>query len=114
MSLATLANIPAESDPRSFAEFSFSNMDRHRDVIFAIGSQRQINLPLYVLDPIPLYDISSWLYTHQAAHNDINDVLSVEGVDLTAIDFRDQEQVASWIRLHVNEHQQWDQILGLS
>lgn len=112
MSLASLLNIPATDDVRSFDEFSFSNADQHFIVTRAIAAQKSINLPYYVIDPMPFSDIGVWLYEHQQWHNNINGILGVAGLDFTSVDFSNEEQAASWIRLHFSEHLSWAQKLG--
>lgn len=110
MSLANLFNIPG--DQQDLLTFSFSNMDQHRQIVSAIGSSRGVRLSLYELDPIPHVDVATWLIIHQQAHVDFTTTLGIAGVDLTAVDFRDPEQMASWIRLHADEHQQAAAKLG--
>ena len=109
MSLASLFNIP--EGEQDLLVFSFSNMDQHRRIVTALGGQG-VNLPLYNLDPIPPSDPFTWLIVHQQAHVDFTTRLGIDGVDLTAVDFRDPEQMASWIRLHADEHQQAATKLG--
>lgn len=115
MSLATLYNIPNPDDWRTFAEFSFSNMDQHRIITEAIFAKKGINIPSYVLDPMPLPNdpaFEAWLQIHQTWHTSINGILDVAGVDLTSVDFRDPEQAVNWQRLHASEHIQWQDKLG--
>jgi len=112
MSLATLLNIPAVDDRNAFAEFSFSNADQHYTVTRAILAQKNIALPQYVIDPMPFSDIGVWLYEHQSWHNNINGVLGIAGLDFTSVDFSNEEQAASWVRLHFSEHLSWSQKLG--
>lgn len=111
MALATLANIPAIA--ADFLVFGFSNQDEHRRIVAAVMSQKNTALALYPLDPLPLSaDIAEWAIIHQAAHNDFNSVLGLQGVDLTSVDFRDPGQLSSWVRLHFEEHRQAAQMLG--
>lgn len=110
--LASLFNVPqAESE---FDDWSFTNMDQHRQITDALARQRSITLPLYALDPIPPSDVLGWLEIHQDAHAAFTQALGIGGFDLTDVDFQNTEQLAAWIRLHALEHQQAAQILGLS
>lgn len=111
MALASIFNIPrGEQD---LLLFSFNNMDQHRQIVSAIAG-RGTRLTLYSLDPIPGADVLTWLIIHQQAHVDFTGALGIAGVDLTAVDFRDPEQMASWIRLHADEHQQAAIKLGIT
>jgi hypothetical protein len=114
MSLAVLANIPDPRDENTFHEFSFSNQNSHTRIVTAIGVQKKISLSIYVLDPMPWFDIGVWLANHQQMHDDMNGVSGVSGVDLTSVDWTNEEQAVNWIRLHWSEHQQNEQILGIS
>ena len=109
MSVASLFNVPASD--RDFLVFSFANADQHALIADRIFATKGVLLPVFVLDPIPS-DAQTWLQTHQAAHVAFTDVLGIAGVDLTAVDFNDPEQAASWSRLHGEEHRQAAKILG--
>lgn len=112
MGLATLFNIPGTEN--DFAIFSFHNQDMHRQIVFALRSTKNIVLPLYPIDPIPLHDLAGWAIIHQALHNDFTQALGIGGVDLTDVDIKDPGQLAAWINLHGDEHRQASDILGLS
>lgn len=110
MGLANLANVPRT--PQEFAVFSFSNQDEHFKTAQAILAQKNVTLPIYPVDPINFDALGIWLQNHQQMHNAMNGLLNTSGSDLTAVDFRNPEQVAAWIELHFAEHQRWVQILG--
>lgn len=112
MTLATLYNIP--NDENSLAEFSFTNADEHTKIARAVLTNYAVTLPLFVLDPVPLFDMGAWLYQHQQAHNQQNSVLGIAGNDLTDVDFTSPDQIANWIQLHVAEHIQAANILRLT
>ena len=112
MSLANLFNVPASE--QDFMVWAFSNMDQHRQLVTAIAAQKKLDLPLFPLDPIPFDDISDWSRAHQEAHNNFTQALGIGGVDLTDVNLKDPGELASWIRLHANEHQQAAQILGIT
>lgn len=109
MALANLFNIP-ENEEELFS-LVFNNMDQHRLIVKALFDQRGVSLLLYTMDPLPP-DIGTWLQVHQQAHNDFTAALGIEGVDLTSVNFHDPEQLASWARLHGEEHRQAANILG--
>lgn len=112
MSLASLFNMP-ETD-EALSVFAFSNQDQHRQIVAAIARRSSLTLPLFPLDPIPMFEPGVWAHNHQQMHNDFNAILGIAGSDLTAVDFRNPQELASWIRLHGSEHQQAANILGLS
>ena len=113
MSLANLLNVPAPNDENAFHEFSFSNQDSHNRIVNAIYGQKGTSLSIYVLDPMPFFDMGVWLRNHQQMHNDMNGVTGIAGNDLSSVDFNDPEQAAYWMQLHWSEHQQNEQLLGL-
>lgn len=72
-----------------------------------------INLPDYVIDPIPDNDLKGWIERNQELHNDMNGQLGLQGSDLQDVDFDDQKQLQSWVYLHFIEHQSAEQTLGI-
>lgn len=114
MAVANIANVPVANDPASLLNFSFANQAHHRDVIAALATITGTQLPIYDMDPISSESLGTFLAVHQQSHNDINGALGTEGVDLTAVDFADPQQLEAWIRLHFLEHLQWATVLGVS
>ena len=112
MALATLFNIP--SDENDFQVFSLHNLDQHRLAIEMVASTKNITLPLYPIDPIPLQDLAGWAIIHQALHNDMNGALGTAGFDLSSIDVENAAELAAFIQIHAQEHVNWANILGLS
>jgi hypothetical protein len=110
--LAALFNIP--DDEREFGVFSFHNQDQHFQVVNAIAATKDVTLPLFPLDPIPLQDLEGWANIHQAAHNDVNGALGLAGFDLSSIDVNNPAEFAAFIQLHAKEHVLWASMLGLS
>jgi hypothetical protein len=111
MSLATLFNSPlTEQDLLTFA---FSNQDHHRLIAAAISNQKNVQLPLFPLDPIPMFDLSGWAQSHQQMHTDFTSTLGISGVDLSDVNFKDPAQLSAWIILHASEHRQAEDILGI-
>lgn len=110
--IATLFNVP--SDEVGMMHFSFANAAEHHSITQAIFDQLGVHIESYLLDPIPLFDSGGWFYRHQQAHNLQNAVLGISGNDLTTVDWKNPAQVASWIRLHGEEHRQASEILELS
>jgi hypothetical protein len=112
MSIAPLFNIPgSESD---FHIFSFHNQDMHRQIIEAIAATRNIVLPLYPVDPIPLNDLAGWAEIEQAMHADFTRVLGIVGSDFSSPNPSDPSEWSVWIFLHGQEMYQAATMLGLS
>lgn len=110
--LATLYNV--FTDRAGLNQFSFANDDLHRRINVAISTQHNVNLPYYVLDPIPTNDgLRAWLRRHQDIHNQMDQLLGIVGNDLSDVDFNRPEQIASWVWLHAQEHFQANLKLGI-
>ena len=102
MCLASLYNVP-END-NEFNDFSFNNADQHVQIARALLTKYNVVAPYFVLDPLPLQDMGTWLTQHQILHNIMNQVLGTNSNDLTAVDFQDPSQLTEWIWLHAQEH----------
>ena len=113
MSVATLFNLPDPRDPRSMAEWSFSNADSHLQIILAIQRKHGKLLTSYVLDPLPVEDIPTFLQRHQAMHADMASVTGIGTNNYTAIDFNDPSAVAYYFQLHAAEHVRTHNLLGI-
>lgn len=114
-----LLNIP--DTPRQLNTFSWNNQTHHIDVYNAIFRQTTPTsgfgqghiTTLYTLDPIPTFDIKSWLWRHQDMHNSVNAALGINGFDLTDMDFQNRQSLQAWIFNHYAEHYQWANKLGV-
>lgn len=111
MALATLYNVPMSDNEINV--FSFANQDEHNKIAMAIASQYSIQTPSYVLDPMPIQDLGTWLEQHQILHNVMNGIAGQESNDLTDVDFTDEAQRTEWIWLHAQEHYKVADFLGL-
>ena len=107
--IAALYNIPRT--PTELNQFSFHNANAHEIAGRIIRQNLGIEIPQYVLDPIPLEDFGGWLYNHQSSHNAVNTLLKIQGQDLSDLDPNDLAQFADWIQIHANEHVLWGQAL---
>ena len=73
---------------------------------------------------IPLYDILSWsddpgrmvfwLNTHQAIHLVLRAQTGVTGIDLSLVDFSDDEQFLQWQFDHSAEHSELRSVYGVT
>lgn len=109
--IAALYNLPV--DRAAMQRFSFHNRDSHDLAAQAILKQMGITLKSYILDPVPENDFAGWLYQHQTAHDEVNEILGTGGNDFTNLDPANMEQLAVWIQNHADEHVQWGNILGI-
>jgi hypothetical protein len=109
--LANLYNVPSTDEER--AAWSFSHMAHHRDINARIYLLVKIALPEYILDPIDPRDSGTWEYQHQLMHDNENQILGIQGQDLTGIDWKDPNLLAAWIWLNANEHYQASSILEI-
>ncbi len=110
MSWISLYNVPEAET--AFATFSFENARHHEVIASWIVAQGGQGSPGYVLDPLPNFALNEWLIRHQAVHNVMNAALGLLGNDLTVVDFKNKEQLASWIELHAGEHRSAAQVSG--
>jgi len=112
MPIANLLNVNSDAE---FAGFSFSNADHHTLIVQNINLLLPASqaLTFYILDPIADFDLQNWLRRHQQAHNDINLALSIQGTDLTDVDFQKSDQREAWAELHYVEHLQWQEATGI-
>ncbi len=102
--IASLYNVPLSDTDR--ADWSFAHMAHHRDINEKIYVLLKLALPEYILDPIDINDTGTWEYQHQLMHDVQNQVLGIEGQDLTGVDWKDQNILAAWIFLNASEHYQ--------
>ncbi len=103
--IAALFNIPRSQIELN--QFSFHNANAHEVAGRIIRQNVGVQVPEYILDPIPTNDFGGWLYNHQSAHNSVNTLLKIQGQDLSDLDPNDLAQLADWIQIHAQEHVQW-------
>jgi hypothetical protein len=109
--LADLYNVP--STPEELAIWAFAHMAHHRDINRKIYELVKVALPEYVLDPIDPNNVGEWEYLHQTMHDNQNQLLSIQGQDLTDVDFNDQRLLTAWIFINSSEHFQASNILEI-
>lgn len=107
--IANLANVPSTDSER--ADWSFAHMAHHRDINEKIYVLTKLALPEYILDPVDPNDTGTWEYQHQLMHDAQNEILGIDGQDLTGINWKDQNILSGWVFLNFNEHYQASQIL---
>ena len=114
MALATLLNIPQTEEEQKV--WAFAHQDQHVKIVNALFQKNSsVVLPIYILDPMPTgTDMETWLSLNQAAHGDFSSVLGLENNDLSTVDWKQPDQVSSWIRLHFQSHYDAQNALGFS
>ena len=111
MTIAALYNVP--SNPQEFAEWSFAHQAHHVDLAAQMLKQANVVIPGYILDPFDPNDVGVWVYQHQLLHDQISSTLRTENFDLIDVEMTNPDQLASWIWLNANLHQQAGDILGV-
>lgn len=101
--LALLLNMPRSGE--DWARWSLHHRFSHDVIRQAIFDQMQINLPQYLLDPIPMNDTKIFLQRNASAHADMNGALGAQGSNLLDANLAEQRELQAWIYLHYLEHQ---------
>lgn len=104
MPLPDLLNVPHTKE--EWDRFSFAHRDHHNLIRQAIQKQSNgaDNLFEYQLDPIIPNEIQDFLSRNQQSHDDFNEILGIQGVDLEGADFKDKKQLTAWILANYQDH----------
>lgn len=57
--------------------------------------------------------VQQWLVNHQSIHLAIEGATNVTGIDYSLVDFSQDEEFLDWQDTHAQEHQTFQQILGI-
>jgi hypothetical protein len=109
--LPALENIP--HSPQDWLYFAWNHRDSHDRIRAAIQTKNNITLTDYQVEPISPDDFNQFLQNNQALHADMNSVLKLQSADLQDVNLKDNNQLASWIRLHYLEHYDAEQALQI-
>lgn len=109
--IASLYNVPSTDAER--AQWAFAHMAHHRDINRRIYELTLVALPEFILDPINIEDDGDWEYQHQEMHNNQDSILGIAGFDLSAVDWKNQNELAGWVYLNALEHKQAANILEI-
>ncbi len=109
--LADLYNVPTTDEERAL--WSFAHMVHHRDIIRRVYELVKVALPEYLLDPIDPNQPGQWEDQHQIMHDNQNQLLGIQGQDLSQVDWKDTRLLAGWIWLNAVEHYQAANILRI-
>ena len=100
--IAGLYNVP--STQNELNTWAFAHAAHHADINRVIFQLTGTLLSSYILDPLDPNNAETWLYQHQAMHQQFDALLSIEGYDLLDVDFKDPNQLAGWVFLNASEH----------
>ena len=78
----------------------------HQDHIEIVQAIQKLGVPMtiYPLDPFTPSSPDTWLRMHQSAHNDFNQVLGIDGADLTDVDFQNADKMTDFFYRNYQEH----------
>ena len=109
--LAALLNVPKTEE--QWQQFSYDHRNSHDKIREAIFKQYGIRLTDYLVDPINQDNIKQFLQNNATLHTDMNSILRSQSADLLDVNPEDPQQLASWIHLNYQEHQNAEQLLGI-
>ncbi|HEY4355952.1 MAG TPA: hypothetical protein VGN16_09410 [Acidobacteriaceae bacterium] len=110
--IVTLLNAPKSAE--DWARWSFHHRASHQAIVQALKTQKNVEVPLYILDPIDLSQPKLFLEANQQMHQDMDNALGSQSSDLEDVDVNDARQLQSWIYTHWLEHQAAEAALGIS
>lgn len=102
MSVVSLLNVPRNSN--EWNRWAFNHAQDHLKIIQAIKTQGGPTLIQYQLDPIDFNNPTAFLKWHAQTHTDMNDVLSLQSIDLSETDIADAAKLQAWIYSNYQEH----------
>ena len=94
-------------------EWSFANKSHHDAIDAAILSVLGVAVTKYRIWPTSADNFSDFLEQHQQAHTQYNQLLGIDGQDLTGLNLKDKPNTQAWFWSHYVQHQAAAQILGL-
>lgn len=112
MSLAQVQYPPPT--PQGMEEWFHAHVRHHEALMDAIFQTRGVRLTMYPIYPVlESKNLDVWHKSHQALHDQMNQLLKVAGTDLEDIDFKDQRKSDNWFFQHYLQHQGAAQECGL-
>ena len=111
MGLPLLFRVP--DAPEDWRAWSFNHAAIHNDWIAAVQREKNLLITQFLLDPVDLNNLGFWIYNHQNAHNQVNEALGTQGLDLLSYDLGNPDDLVEFIQLNGNEHQRIATALGV-
>lgn len=99
--------------PQGWTEWTFHNLNHHEAIDTSMQQVLGIMPTAYRLWPVTEDSFQDWLEQHQLAHTLFNEVLGINGQDLTGLDLKDKQNREAWMFEHFIQHQAAAQTLGL-
>ena len=100
--LISLRTVPKTD--ADWLQWTFAHAQHHLAIILAARAQLGIEFQQYVLDPVPEAALQNFLINNQFSHNDMNGPIGATSMDLSTVDFNNENERAAWIEFHYAEH----------
>jgi hypothetical protein len=103
-------------DPIGFSIWLQEHYLEHQQFVGLFQAQA---VPIFIPDyNFALWDddkkvVASWLEAHQTAHLALRNFTGVSGVDLSDVDFSQDDQFLGWMDDHASEHSDLRRALGI-
>ena len=108
--LPALSNIPHSDE--DWKIWAWHHRDSPNRIRRALKKVYGVDLTDYQVEPINPNDMSSFLQNNSALHDDMNSTLGLQSTDLQDADITKPNELASWIKLHAQEHYYAESKLG--
>lgn len=109
--LPAILNVP--QSPADWDKWAYHHRLSHDAIRLAIRQKFNIDVVDQQIDPIFQSDLVGWLQRNSQLHGDMTSICKIQGVDLQDADFKQPNQLRSWINLHYEEHYMVETFLGV-
>jgi hypothetical protein len=100
-------------DRGQWETFALAHFLRHETIRQSIGTAGTVAITQAKIDNITVDDLN-WMLDHAQEHLDICNALALQASPYVAeCDLTDSSQYANWMYFHKNEHDAFDQALGI-
>jgi len=107
---AFLLTVPKTAQEWSL--WSFHHKLSHDAIRQALTVQGKLTFD-FVIDPIDFNDITGFLQRNSELHIEETGAIGLQSHDLQDVDFKDENQLVSWIAVHHREHFDLELALGI-
>ncbi len=112
MSLPLIGWTPETGD--DWQAWSQNHFINHQDLAAALFQQQAVKSNVYPISHIDKDNLDQWLYWHATMHNELNQVLGLQGFDLLDFNPDDPDETTQWIQENLDEHLRLCTALGVS
>lgn len=109
--LAGLLNTPQTDE--EWRRWAWDHRDSHDRIRQALLQKNNADLADRVIEPIVADHLDDFLENNTQLHDDMNNALQIESVDLESVNAENPNELAAWIRLHYQEHLNAEQVLQI-